>query len=97
MLDIEKVEGYLTGPNCQESKQYDWCCYHYPKSNFTEDMYEQSCNGCERFSQRHFYDQGSLSMGFINGKRFRVFTPYDEEISDDQIDAEIRKKFTSKS
>ena len=97
MLDIEKVEGYLTGKSCQWGKQCDWCCYYYPKSNFTEDMYQQSCNDCERFTQRHYFDLGSLSMRFINGERFRVFTPVDDNISDDEIDAKIRKKFTSKN
>ena len=84
MLDIEKVEGYSTGKQC------DWCCYSYPESNFTEDIHKESCNGCDRFTKRHFWDLGSLSMRFINGERFRVFTPDDEDLSDDQIDAKIR-------
>ena len=91
MLDIEKVEGYLTGKNCQWGKQCDWCCYYYPGSIFTEDIYAERCNGCVRFRQRHFYDLGSFSMRFINGERFRVFTPSDENILDNEIDTKIRK------
>ena len=86
-MDIEKVEGNSTGKQC------DWCCYFYPGSNFTEDIYAERCNGCVRFRKRHFYDLGSFSMRFINGDRFRVFTPFDEGISDDQIDATIRQKY----
>ena len=92
-MDIEKVEGYLSGDNCHWGKQCDWCRYHYPESNFTEDIYAESCNGCERFGQKRFYGLGSLSMRFINGERFRVFTPFDEGISDDQIDATICQKY----
>jgi len=93
MLEIEKVGGYLTGKQVQVGKQCDWCCYYYPESNFTEDIYKQNCNGCERFTQRHYYDLGSLSVRFINGERFRVFTPADDNISDDEIDAKIRKDY----
>ena len=92
-MDIEKVEGYIVRKQVQGVRKCDWCCCYYPELCFTEDMYGESCDDCERFRQSHENNLGRFLMRFIKGQRFRVFVCADEDIFDSMVDKKIRRDY----
>ena len=88
MSFLNKMEAERVGGFSDKGKYCVWCGRQYSDAYFryTVDV----CAPCDNFRMRHFHDLGNFFMRTVNNTQFRVYVPFEPQMTEKQIDDKLK-------